>query len=36
MEGALDVAGNSRILNKLVDIGAYENRLPGGSLMMVR
>ena len=36
MDGALDLAGQPRILNRLVDIGAYENPLPGGTLMILR
>jgi hypothetical protein len=36
MDGTFDLAGQPRILNKLVDIGAYENRLPGGTLMILR
>ena len=36
MEGAFDVTGQPRILNKLVDIGAYENPLPSGTLMILR
>ena len=36
MDGARDLAGQPRILNKLVDIGAYENALPGGTLMILR
>ena len=36
MDDALDVAGQPRILNRVVDIGAYENPLPGGTLMILR
>jgi hypothetical protein len=36
MDEACDVAGQPRILNKYVDIGAYENPLPGGTLIILR
>jgi hypothetical protein len=36
MAGTVDLAGQPRILNKLVDIGAYEGRLPGGTLLILQ
>lgn len=33
---SLDLFGNPRILNKHVDIGAIENPLPGGTILMIR
>ncbi len=36
MDEAFDLAGQSRILDKVVDIGAYEGRLPGGTLTILR
>ncbi len=37
MEGAADLDGNPRVLNKVVDMGAYEALIPaGGTVMLLR
>lgn len=36
MAGAVDLGGGPRLRHKLVDIGAYEGRLPGGTMLLVR
>ena len=36
MTGAIDLAGQPRIRNRVPDIGAYEGLLPGGALIIIR